>query len=57
MLFITCTKASKLTFSLLIFVFSGKIPGLLDQKYTVCERCYNESGEEITLDSDSTTPV
>ncbi|CAH8547179.1 unnamed protein product [Dicrocoelium dendriticum] len=33
------------------------LPGLLEQKYTVCERCYNEAGDEIRLDSESSTVV
>ncbi|KAA3672413.1 E1A/CREB-binding protein [Paragonimus westermani] len=32
-------------------------PGLLEQKYTICERCYNEATEEIRLDSESSTIV
>ncbi|XP_018651827.1 putative creb-binding protein 2 [Schistosoma mansoni] len=40
-----------------VYKSDGQTPGLLEQKYTVCERCYNEALDQIALDSDSSNPV
>ncbi|KAG5450308.1 Histone lysine acetyltransferase crebbp [Clonorchis sinensis] len=40
-----------------VYKNDDQTPGLLEQKYTVCERCYNEAGDEIRLDSESSTVV
>ncbi|CAH8581817.1 unnamed protein product [Heterobilharzia americana] len=40
-----------------VYKSDGQTPGLLEQKYTVCERCYNEAMDQIALDSDSSSPV
>ncbi|KAK4470612.1 hypothetical protein MN116_006149 [Schistosoma mekongi] len=40
-----------------VYKSDGQTPGLLEQKYTVCERCYNEAMDQIALDSDSSNPV